>query len=443
MDTRQSGAPSLRNALERAARQLDQLLVGRLEVRVREVVRGAHAYRVGRSSLCCQRRCGPLGRARTLAGVRLFSLAALLSIAACRQGGPAAAVRPQPTLGGECDARDPLTVEWSAPNRGRFESLRGKGLIAVRYHECRIDVLDCHATGKYAYVPLTPKDEQVKIRDKNALYANLPMGAASLEAKLQTKGELDVDMRVVGRFEFERPSVRADELTGDCDGATHVVTAMTVGAFKFFAGGSASMGTGASFAGAGVGASSDSSRELLANDGDPAQCAKATGTDTTPPYACGALLRLELGPVELTAQERCNRAGARLVSCGVPFDAQWSAKCPTYPSFPSCAKAAGDDCNKLSVCSFKAWGGACVPSGTKTCLQVAECYNQCNKNGSGDDCICACSMALNPARATALLKHNTCYVSRCIDKCGKTGSAACDDCFVKNCAAEMKDCYAN
>jgi hypothetical protein len=335
-------------------------------------------------------------------------------------------------------------VEWSAANRGRLEALRGKGLIAIKYEDCKVTVLDCHANGAYGYVALTPKDEQVKIKDKNSLYAQLPAGAASLEAKLQTKGELDVDMRVVGRYEFERPSVRADELVGDCDGATHVINAMTVGAFKFFAGGSASTAGGASVGGIGAGGSSDSSRELIAHDGDAAECAKATGADKAPPFACGAVLRIELSAVELNAADRCNRAGARLVTCGAPFDPEWSTKCPSFPGFPSCAKAAGDDCNKLALCAFKAWGPACVPSGAKTCKEVADCYFLCGQSGkSVNECNCACTTGLEPTRAISLLKHNTCFVVQCMGKCGVTGSAACNDCFTKSCGAAAKECYGN
>lgn len=372
-------------------------------------------------------------------------LAALISlIVACKSGGPAASVRPNPELGGRCDAREPLTVEWSAANRARLESLRGKGLIAVRYQDCKLEVLDCHATGTYAYVSVTPKDEQVKIRDKNSLYAQLPAGAASLEGKLETKGELDVDMSVVGRFEFDRSGIREDELQGDCDGATHVINAMTIGAFKFFAGGSASASTGLTVAGAGVGGASDSTRELLAHDGDAVQCAKATSSDKAPPYACGALLRIELAPVELTAAERCNRAGARLVSCGIPFDPEWSTKCPTYTSFASCAKAAGDDCDKLSLCVFKAWGAACVPRGKSSCKSVNDCYTQCGQGGNSvDECNCACATSLDPSLATKLLKENACFASRCFGKCGATGSPQCNTCFVQQCGAYAKECNEN
>src|SRR5208283_460679 len=106
---------------------------------------------------------------------------------------------------------------------------------------------------KYAYSPITRKKDRVVMRDADDLYANVPIGAARLEAKLEKSGELDVDMTMVGRWEADRRTVRTDELQGSCDGATHVVSALTVGAFTFTAGADASVGGGATVLGAGGG----------------------------------------------------------------------------------------------------------------------------------------------------------------------------------------------
>ena len=105
-----------------------------------------------------------------------------------------------------------------------------------------MQVLDgCTAPVKYGYAPITRKKDRVTMRDADDLYANMPIGAARLEAKLEKSGQLDVDMTMVGRWEAERRAVRADELQGSCDGATHVVSALTVGAFTFTAGADATV----------------------------------------------------------------------------------------------------------------------------------------------------------------------------------------------------------
>src|SRR5262249_14638604 len=116
---------------------------------------------------------------------------------------------------------------------------------------------------------------------------------------LQRAGQLEVSLAVVGRFQADRTDVHRDELEGDCAAATHVVAALSVGAFEFSAGGDAKIGTGAGVNVGPVskdvlGAESSAKRETLNQGGDQAACAKATGEDTAPPYGCGALLRVEV-----------------------------------------------------------------------------------------------------------------------------------------------------
>ena len=81
----------------------------------------------------------------------------------------------------------------------------------------------CSVVGKVVYSPFrNQKHDQVRIKDADDLYANLPVGAASLEAKLERAGELDVDMMLVGRYEVDRSSLVLTKLDGDCEGATPV-----------------------------------------------------------------------------------------------------------------------------------------------------------------------------------------------------------------------------
>jgi hypothetical protein len=172
-----------------------------------------------------------------------------------------------------------------------------QGVVAVRYVGCAMEVLDrCTAGGTYRYVPFTPKEDRLIIRDSKDLFANLPMGAAGLQAKLERLGEIDLGMTLVGKFEADATLARAD-LRGDCDEATHVVTGMTVGAFALSAGGADEVGGGATVVGVGVRASARDERETLSRDGDARMCAGATQDDTKPPRSCGAVVRVEVVPV--------------------------------------------------------------------------------------------------------------------------------------------------
>ena len=211
---------------------------------------------------------------------------------------PAFAPKDQTRCGVTKSQARPLIVEWPSADRGDLEAQAKAGLVAVRYVGCEMEVLPrCRAPGSYGYTPFTRKDDRISIRDADELYASVPLGAAKLEAKLASKGELDVMMTIVGKYVADHATVSRDDLTGECDGATHVVASLTAGAFEFFAGADAEVGGGAGVAGIGAGAKSATRRELLNRDGDKASCDKATEEDKKPPSGCGALLRVEVVPI--------------------------------------------------------------------------------------------------------------------------------------------------
>lgn len=197
----------------------------------------------------------------------------------------------------------PLVIEWPSADRLTLENKIKEGVVAVRYVGCEMRVLErCSVSAKYNYLGATRSEDQVVIRDEDDLYANLPLGAAALEGKLGRSGQLTVDMDLVGRYESDLPAIRADELRGDCEGATHFIYGVAVGAFDFRAGGDAIVGGGARFAGIGASGESQARRETLKRSGDEAACARATPEDRSPPDGCGALVRLEVVPIGAVRQ---------------------------------------------------------------------------------------------------------------------------------------------
>ncbi|RLB50467.1 MAG: hypothetical protein DRI90_23720 [Deltaproteobacteria bacterium] len=192
----------------------------------------------------------------------------------------------------------PLIVEWPAADRGALEAQQKRGTVVVRYTGCEMEVLrQCSAPGAYRYVPVTLKEDHVRIRNADELYAAIPMFAAKFEGKLEAAGELRVDMSIIGTFEAERPQIKVAELEGACSRATHVVAAITAGAFEFSASASATVGAGVEAFGTEAGAESSAEREMLNRDGDRARCQLAASTDEAPPDGCGALLRVEVVPL--------------------------------------------------------------------------------------------------------------------------------------------------
>jgi len=250
----------------------------------------------------------------------------------------------------------PLIVEWPAADRAALEAQAHRGLVVVRYAGCELEVLrQCRAAGDYAFVSLTPKQEGVTIRDDDELYATIPVHAAKFEGKLQRAGQLNVNMTIVGMYEARTSGGTKPKLEGDCDDATHVVTALTVGAFEFFAGADATAGGGASVLGVGAGGKSTSHHETLSRDGTAEACAQAERGDTEPPSSCGALLRLEVAPL-----------GAALLSVAAA-SAPSPAVAASEPPPPKPA-AATPPC----PAGQRQEDGTCRPSGPKTATLASE-----------------------------------------------------------------------
>jgi hypothetical protein len=233
------------------------------------------------------------------------SLLAAVAISACSAGPAGPLVKPPPfnppgqtRCGIVKSAERPLIVGWPSADRQALESKVRSGVVLVRYQGCEMDVLSrCSVSATYGYHGATRDHDRTTIKNIDELYANLPVGAAKLEGTLERAGQLTVDMDFVGRYESERPSVRVDELHGECEGATHFVYALSVGAFEFYAGAHAKVGGSAGIGGAGLGSTSQASTDDTVSYGDPAACAKATTTDKVPPEGCGALIRVEVVPL--------------------------------------------------------------------------------------------------------------------------------------------------
>src|SRR5262249_20587038 len=145
----------------------------------------------------------------------------------------------------------PLIVEWPAPDRASLEASTRAGIVVVRYVGCEMEVLPaCNVKeGKYTFVPTSTYRDEVRIRDTDELYGNLPLGATKLEGRLERGGELHVTMSVVGAYTAQAPHVTYDDLDGRCAQATHVIRTISVGAFDFYQEGDARVAGGVGLAG--------------------------------------------------------------------------------------------------------------------------------------------------------------------------------------------------
>jgi len=243
--------------------------------------------------------------ARSRGGAAVLVAAWAVLLGACAHG-PAEELAKPPKLEipgkSKCKAGEtpthPLVVEWPAVDRASLEARIAHGLVVVRARGCDIEVLrGCWVAAQYDYVGLTRKNDRVRIRSVDELYASLPLGAAGLEGKLARYKGLDVEIALVGMFEAPFGGTSRGQLEGDCAEATHVITGAQVGAFQFYAGGAGELKAGVKVGGAGAGAGTAAARETLSADGDPARCDASTTADAHPPEGCGAIIRIELTPL--------------------------------------------------------------------------------------------------------------------------------------------------
>jgi hypothetical protein len=243
--------------------------------------------------------------------VRVAGPGALALVAACSGCASSPGVDPQVPRYEPTDqtsahvaksATRPLILEWPAADRASLESRRAAGVVVVRYGGHEMAVLrGCHVAAAYRYVSLTPKEEDVVMRNASELDAAMPIHAVSLEARLEQKQKLEVTMTIVGLYEAGSHPWRAADLQGDCAGATHVIESLVVGAFELAASAETDVGGGVKVLGAGASAHHDAQREVLDRDGSKQACASTGSGDAAPPHECGALLRVEVAPIEFPA----------------------------------------------------------------------------------------------------------------------------------------------
>jgi len=223
----------------------------------------------------------------------------------------------QATAAAAKSASRPLVLEWPAADRAALEAQRAGGVVVVRYGGSQMEVLrGCHAPGAYRYVPVTPKQEGMVVKDAGELAAAMPIHSASLEARLQHQQELDVSMVIVGLYQADARPFTAADLQGECTGATHVVQALAVGAFEIDASARTTASASVTALGAGASGKQEASREVVHRDGDRDACAKGGAHDASPPYACGAMIRVEVAPVRFPSTGPAATCGPGLVRQG-------------------------------------------------------------------------------------------------------------------------------
>lgn len=220
-------------------------------------------------------------------------------------------------------AQNPLVTEWAATDKARLESLLSSQPVFVSYTGCKLELVDqCRVAGSYEWVRTTLASDTVEIRSEDELWAKLPIGAAGLEAELGKSGRLQVRTRVAGQLRLAATSLPERPQLEACAAATHLVSAVSLGAFKLTRGSQNHLGGGVDAYGVGVEGRSDDARHVVHEAGVDAACERATPERADP--NCASPLQLFLTPLAEPSQPPAGIPGAVRVSFPGHDDEVWT-----------------------------------------------------------------------------------------------------------------------
>lgn len=305
-----------------------------------------------------------------IARPRVAAVAAALALvgtgAGCATSAATGPLVPEtPVLASRCRAgasqNSVLVTEWSSAEKANVEAMLRTGAIAVAFSGCELRPLpECRLPGHYTWNRTTLSSDRVEIRSDAELFAKLPLGAVALGGELRKSGELAVQTTVSGQARLvgmDASQVSADQRCAD---ATHLINAMSIGAFVLTAGGThrASASVGAPIVGEARGSLAESAKIVRAA-GRAEACAGAT--DQAPAADCASPLQVFLAPIPGRAEPEGPPGTVRVDFVSASADQRWDvyiddhAACTTPcsgwvdPSRPVALRTREDRPQKLSV----------------------------------------------------------------------------------------------
>lgn len=195
------------------------------------------------------------------------------------------------------DRENPLIVEWPGTHKVELESLSKRQAVIVRLSGCKLEVLPrCEAVGVYQFASVTPSRDTLDIKDDADLFSKLPIGSQALRGELLSGRSLRLDYALVGQRRLESP---VSATSGACEGATHYVESIMVGAYKMDSAAAAKAGADIDIGILQAGGHQSSSRGRNKSSGDVDACSaqKDITEDGLKEVGCGAPVKLGLAPL--------------------------------------------------------------------------------------------------------------------------------------------------
>lgn len=217
-----------------------------------------------------------------------------------------------------------LVTEWSSAEKANLEAaITGSGgAIAVAFSGCELRLLPaCHPKGAYAWQRTSIANDRIEIHNEAELNTKLPLGAISLSAELKKSGELAVETTISGQARLQGMELAA--VAGDpaCADATHVVAAVSMGAFTMTAGGSEGTNADLSVHGIGTTGKLGQSAKVVRGGGQASAC--ASSTEQGPAQDCSSPVQVFLSKVPGRGEQEGPPGTARVDFVSTNEDQRW------------------------------------------------------------------------------------------------------------------------
>jgi uncharacterized protein len=323
---------------------------------------------------------------------RLFlSIPLLLTLStSCAGKGPGAAARPKEMTAAEAGLADPvqcsasdddktLIVDLDATDRKSIEEMiTSKKVVPVVGYDCKtLKILPtCKLDAEFTYIGSSSRERVIEIESSDSVAADIPLASASLKASVKAGRKVDIALAEVGSKSSALELVAKPQLVplrkGDCEGATHFVYKVDVGAFAIAQKTSGEASAAVEVFGKGASGDSKDAKKSSTSEGKLDACRKASNDDKASPNDCGVPLRLYLRRILATNDEKAEAEKAAQAKSEDHPESAFSPK-----TEPPCPKDL-----------VRAEGGSCVkpsPSIRYLCRpdNVDECRTQCGKGHLG------------------------------------------------------------
>src|SRR5262249_29795613 len=151
-------------------------------------------------------------------------------------------------------------------------------------------------SGSYVWQRTSPSRDVLEIHNEADLFTRLPLGAVSLAGELERSGALSVETTVSGQYRLQGFTAAQVPQTPARLEATHIIRALSVGAYSMSAAESLTGGTRAGYAGvAEVGGGTREGAKVIGSSGDAAACGQATAEAANP--NCSSPIQVFLAPI--------------------------------------------------------------------------------------------------------------------------------------------------